>query len=279
LEQKLVGKTLWEWLTVLLVPLMIAAFTIAMTLQQNTISQRQHDSDQTIAADNRQKDIQIADDQRQATTLKAYLDDMTDLMLNHKLRQSKPDDEVAVVAGAKTLIALRGLDLDRKVTLISFLYAARLIGGERCCPSTFPALVGLGGAELNGIDLSKFWLDGIDLSGTHLGKAHLKGTGLQVAYLSWADLQKADLREANLHAADLHGANLHGANLQKADLSGAGLSGADLTDADLTDAYVTPEQLAQAHSLDNAILPDGSTYPSRSYLIPSQGPPCIYRCR
>src|SRR6266851_7585928 len=75
------GKTLWDWLNlmaVFLIPLMIGVFTLAITLQQNQISQKQHDSDQAIASD-----------QQQATILKAYFDDMTDLMLNHGLRQSK----------------------------------------------------------------------------------------------------------------------------------------------------------------------------------------------
>src|SRR5216684_370186 len=110
------GKTLWDLLNlmaVLLVPLMIGVFTLAITIQQNQISQNQHENDQ-----------RIADEQQQATTLKAYLDDMTDLMLNHGLGQSKSNEEVRIVARAKTLTALRGLNGDRKGTLIRFLSEA-----------------------------------------------------------------------------------------------------------------------------------------------------------
>jgi hypothetical protein len=58
-----------------------------------------------------------------------------------------------------------------------------------------------------------------------------------------------------LHEATLQGANLQGANLQEANLRGAKLQGADLQKAEITD-----EQLADAHSLQGATMPDGQKY-------------------
>jgi hypothetical protein len=59
----------------------------------------------------------------------------------------------------------------------------------------------------------------------------------------------------DLHEATLQGANLQGANLQEANLRGAKLQGADLQKAEITD-----EQLADAHSLQGATMPDGQKY-------------------
>jgi hypothetical protein len=91
------GKTLWDWLNllgVLLVPLMIGAGTIWVTNQQALISQDQHKSDQAIALD-----------QQRATTLKTYMDDITQLLLYEGLRESKAEDAaVRVTARAKTLL-------------------------------------------------------------------------------------------------------------------------------------------------------------------------------
>src|SRR5215467_3906513 len=82
------GKSLWDWLQLLIVPLMLAFAGFWFSLQQSEISalasQRQHDSDQKIAADNRQNDLRIALDQQRETTLKTYLDDMADLLLTHR---------------------------------------------------------------------------------------------------------------------------------------------------------------------------------------------------
>ena len=78
-----------------------------------------------------------------------------------------------------------------------------------------------------------------DFSGVHLDGANLRGV----------DLSRADLSKANLSKADLSGATLYRVDLYEADLSEANLRG----------AAVTVEQLAEARSLNGAILPDGTT--------------------
>ena len=66
------------------------------------------------------------------------------MLLNHNLLKSKQDDAVAILARARTLVALQGLDVERKGHLLTFLYEARLIGfvddsdsvGELLCVSS-----------------------------------------------------------------------------------------------------------------------------------------------
>lgn len=176
---------------------------------------------------------QLANDQQQQALLETYLDHMSTWLIDKHLRESQPQDEVRNVAHAETLSILRKLDPDRKVILLKFLYDSGLIG-------VFQA-----GGEVEK-SVTVIFLTGADFRGVQLRKA----------FLFEADLSGADLSDADLRDADLFGVDLSGADLSRADLSGADLSGASLLHA-----QVTSEQLAQAKSLKDTIMPDGSIHP------------------
>ena len=261
------GKTLWDWLQLLgvfAIPLVIAGATLLFSIQQAHLADLQHLSD-----------LKIADDQQQEATLKAYLDDMTTLLLDKKLGSQVVADkaasaEAAVVARAKTLVALHRLSAERKATVMQFLYEAGLIG--HCdntinCLKPIAPIIFMIGAELSGADLEGAVLDGAELVGANLSGADLECAELNNTFLSGVILNGADMVDAYLVSADLFGANLSDANLSGADLSGANLngadlggailSGADLTEANLTGAQYTDEQLAKAKSLKGTIMRDG----------------------
>ncbi len=233
------GKTFWDWLNLLgvfLIPIVIATASIWFSVQQNLtslqLSDKQHQSDQTIAVD-----------QQRATTLKTYMDDITGLLLHEGLRESKEDASVRVIARTKTLVALTQLDRERKGTLVQFIHEARLIGyyvyhGKGVKSTKIDAIIDLKIANLNGVSLNR---------------VNLLGASLQGASLRGADLYKANLSRASLEGAILEGTVLEGANLQG--------------------AKVTSEQLAKAWTLKDAILPDGSRYPSIGYPIPNHQEP------
>jgi hypothetical protein len=101
-------------------------------------------------------------------------------------------------------------------------------------------------------------LPGSDLCGADLYHANLSGSDLRQADFSEANLVGARMRRVDLGGANLRGANLSGADLGAADLNGADLRGADLSYANLERTKVSPEQLAEAGSLEGAILPDGT---------------------
>jgi len=255
------GKTLWDWMALLIIPTVLALGAIWFNWQE------------------RRAERQITSDQSSETALQAYLDAVTELLLDKDLRESNPDDEIRSIARARTLTVLRKLDKERKGILLRFLHESDLISGKA------RNVVALHEADLNGADLSFAKLEGTNLSkadlhGADMVSAKLSGANLSEAILSGADLTAIDLVKANLvHAylsdtilnwADLTDANLDGAvlrraKLRKADLTSANLSGADLigTDlskANLTDAQVSDEQLAQAKSLKGATMPDGTVH-------------------
>jgi hypothetical protein len=156
------AKTLWDWMQLLIIPAILAGG--AYWLNESA----------------RNQEIKIASDNRQETALQTYLDNMTELLLDKKLRESEVD-EVRAVARARTLTVLRRLDGERKGALIRFLYEADLIDKDK-------TVIDLGNADLSGANLS----------GATLIGANLRGANLRGANLSWAILIEANLLYANL---------------------------------------------------------------------------------
>ncbi len=194
------GKTFWDWLQLLIIPIVIAGLAAWFNITQAQISvqasQKQHDTD-----------VQLAADQERETVLVTFESAMSDLLLRDNLRSSKTGDAVRVVARARTLAALQSLDPTRKGYLVRFLFEAQLL---------------MSGAPDNPI---------VDLRDADLSGANLTGANLHEADLSGANLHEADLFSADLTSADLSGANLTSAQVGTLQLAQArSLQGATLPD-------------------------------------------------
>jgi uncharacterized protein YjbI with pentapeptide repeats len=247
------GKTLWDWLQLLIIPIVLASATLGFGWWQANLANQQHLQDQASALD-----------QQQATILQTYIDNIQDLLLNHHLLNSSPRSDVAILARARTLTALQGLDPKRKGTLVQFIYEAKLIGFFNPGTDATKDIIEPPIIELNRADLS-----GADLFAANLSEANLSTATLFAANLREAILIHANLNDADLVIADLSGAHLSGASFRYAYLSGAHLTGADLRDANLFDAYLrgadlsttnlTQQQLDQVLSCKDATLPPGLT--------------------
>jgi uncharacterized protein YjbI with pentapeptide repeats len=270
------GKTLWDWLQLLIIPLVLAVIALlfnrattrteqkiaADRYQQDIeIASRHYHEDRHIAERRYQNDRRIALDKQREDLLQSYLDRMSELLLKEKLRSSEVDAEVRDVARVRTITILFQLDARRIGYVFAFLRQTGLM-------STTPndSIVSLKSANLEKINFSQANLFRTDLSGAglslaDLSLADLSGADLSGADLSEANLIRANLSEANLLIADLSEAWLSGADFRGADLSEANLSGANLSEANLSRARVTEEQLAKAKSLRGATLPDGSKHP------------------
>jgi hypothetical protein len=240
------GRTVWDWLQMLVVPLMLVAVGFWFTTQQEVRQQ------------------QIEDQRSQDTALQAYFDGMTNLLIDEQgtqLRKLEPDTEVQRLIQARTETLFAILDKDREVSVVLFLARSDVI------PKGDP-LISLAGIDLSFIDLREIDLSETSLAASNLAhailtNANLSNSDLRNADLSEANLSRADLSKADLGNADLGNADLGDANLSEANLSDAKLSDADLTDANLTDADLTDakgwtrEQLTAARSLERATMPDG----------------------
>lgn len=178
------AKTLWDWMQLLIVPTVLI---IGGALFNRTLDQTNRD---------------VAFDKQREDALQAYLDKMTELLLDKSSRRSEQNDEVYYVARLRTSTVVRRLDASRKESLIRFLSESGLMNQ------------GIGN-DLKGIDLQK-----VDLSGANLNKANLSGANLLMANLSRTDLSGADLSRADLRAASMRETILRDADLRGALLCG-----------------------------------------------------------
>jgi len=260
------GKTVWDLLQLLIVPLALAVIGLWFAAQQDA---RQQQIENKRADAERKLAVQRAQDE----ALQAYLDQMASLLLGNGLRKSEAGSEERTLARARTLTVLGRLDTSRKTALMQFLVEADLV---QRVEGEVP-IISLRGADLSDADLVDADLEGAnvseaDLSGANLSSANLFHANLSEANLSGADLSDAALSAAVLNQADLSGADLSNAHLYEAFLVDADLSNADFEDATLFDAIlgfanlsgaegITNEKLEQqAKSLDYATMPNGQKY-------------------
>jgi len=233
-------KTIWDWLELLIIPLVLAGGVYYLNKEERKLER------------------EIAKDHQQEAALQAYINYMTELLLEKNLNTSK-SKQVRTIARIRTLTVLRGLDARRKGDVMDFLNEAGLIN--------LPNPV----VNLSSADFRNANLVGADLSNTHLQDVNMKGAVLHFAHLDGAVLIGAELSEAKLNSATLTGTNLTSVSLKDALLNGAKLSGANLLLANFKNATlfktnlkdaknISRQQLEIAKTLKGATMPDGTKH-------------------
>jgi hypothetical protein len=168
----------------------------------------QQDARQQRVEDQRaEAERELAKERAQDEALQAYLDQMSNLLLEKNLRTSEEDSEVRTLARARTLTVLGRLDPSRKTAVYQFLVDADLVQSidER------DPIISLNGADLGGANVSDANLRNADLNGADLSDAYLRGADLRNANLIGADLSDAYLKGADLSDVDRHGTIVDGA--------------------------------------------------------------------
>lgn len=199
------GKTLWDWLQLLIIPAVLAVGGYVFNL---TVSRNERDA--VTKRDQTERDI-AQDNQREAA-FQEYIDKMSELLLDRKLRESAEDDEVRKIARVRTLTVLSRLDRQHKRRVLQFLYESFLIVKDMC-------IIDLIGANFSNADLSQGVLFHANLNGANMRETDLRET----------DLLGADLTNANLSFANLCGANVTQEELNKA----KSLKGATMPDGSI----------------------------------------------
>lgn len=179
------------------------------------------------AQQSKQSDKENKDNQREEA-LQAYIESMSELLLEKKLSESKPDDEVRTIARVRTLAVLPRLDQGRKWSVLHFLKESGLINKD--LPIIDLDCADFSDADLRGINLLRANLCAADTSqeldlyeGVHLERADLSHAKLDGANFFMAKLQSAKLRWASLEGADFSNADLTGADLRNTKLHDAKL--------------------------------------------------------
>ncbi len=211
------GKTLWDWLSLLGVPVSLAV--LGYILQQL-----------------QQKRAEVL---AKEEVLQVYFDRLSALLVDKNLLaistkgDNATNEERELLASAMDVIRARTLsilrrfenDPERKTDVMRFLIEADMVSKLK---------LDLRGANLRGV-----YLGGIDLS-----DADLSGTDLSQARFGGATLIRVKLIRVKLIGADFF----------FTDLEGVDFSNADLSEADFTYSNVTVEQLVKA-KLCNTTLP------------------------
>jgi uncharacterized protein YjbI with pentapeptide repeats len=275
------GKTLGDWLQLLIVPLVLALAAFALNAAQ---ADRDREQDVRQAAQERR----VAEDRAREDALRSYLQQISDLITDHGLSSASHRGtglDVRTLARTLTVTTLRRLDAERKSLVLRFLLEGDLITGTttwlkspdgRVPIETRLPQVSLAGADLQGVAVPRFLqrrtgpnargqyevvaasFQGADLRDADFRETHLNGVSLLNA-----DLSGADFRQANLRGADFRFACISRAQFARITVGERGddaytvdfaavrgrdvdFSGADLTDATFVNARLTEVNLESA---------------------------------
>lgn len=250
------GKTLWDWLQLLILPTIILCAALIIRLNSNS------DTSTPASKSGRQGSLSRLRLDTAEIVLQAYFDQMTTLLLDREL-QFTNDEATRQLARYRTLSALRGLDGVRKGLVVKFLHETRLIYTK----DGKSPIIDLRDADLSGADLSHMELQYISLKRAYMQNTNLEGANLNMAKMNGARLQGASLRGTSLHKtemirttmqnADLSSAELHSTNLVWADLSGA-----DLREANMQWSIMLWANFTHTQFNNKTILPDQSNWTS-----------------
>ena len=101
------GKTLWDWMQLLIVPLVLAIGGLWFNQIQKT---REHEASEQNAKIERE----LASDNQREALLQSYLDRMAELLLDKHLMDEEVNNKARDIARAQTLTVLSRLDPVRK---------------------------------------------------------------------------------------------------------------------------------------------------------------------
>ena len=210
------AKTLWDFLQLLIVPLMLVLlaylFNDAQAKRENAREDERAKHAETLAEQRIEEDRELAQEARRDDILQVYLTQMNDLMLHRHLVRAWPGSTVKNVARSLTLTTLRRLDGKRKGEVVRFLYEANLLRPYRA----------------------------LDLTGADLQEADLVNSELFDTSFARTDLRGAHFGSASLVDTDFTGALLANASFRGSELSGVQFVFADLTDAHFDHAHLLP---------------------------------------
>jgi hypothetical protein len=186
------GKTLWDWGSLLGVPLSLAI--LGYVLQEQQRKRADNETKEEVLQNYFDRlSVLLIDKNLIALSNKSNLPKITSIALSNKSQLSTitPEEQELLdsaldVIRARTLSILRRFekDAERKTSVMNFLIETEIISKSK-----------------------------LNLQGANLISANLQG-----AYLIGAELRGAELQGAKLYHARLNGANLNGAKLQEANL-------------------------------------------------------------
>jgi len=225
-------KTLWDWMELVLSPLIIALIAFWFNARDNYLKQERN-----------------IDEQRELA-LQSYLEKVTSEFLTSG---DLIEPEKNLFIKTKTLSTLRVLDGIRKGYLIKFLYESSLIRDRDSNEILY-------NADLTEIVLNHAQLFEINLSNTLLVRSNFEDTFLRATNFSDSDCFRANFKISNLRAANFQNAVLEEADFQSSILDYSNLSNVSLKKGNFKNAQLFSTNLRSARlsgaNFTNAVLND-----------------------
>ncbi|CCI22031.1 membrane hypothetical protein [Microcystis aeruginosa PCC 9809] len=246
-------KSFWDWLQLLIVPLMLALGAFYLN----------------SAADFR--DYQIAQERKQQEILTDYFSKMQDLIVETKkiketsgYKESHPKDqevmllpEFSSTAQALTLSVLEQLDGKRKGKVITYLAESQLITitVDNNKPSTQPEIK-LDGANLDDIELGN--------NGPRNSLNENEMTIIDQIQIKNANMKRANLSGLRSRHSELRGSYLENASLKNVYFTGSTMTASRFINGQITDVDFTGVDLAKTIfdnvKLENITISDKTNF-------------------
>lgn len=235
------GKTLWDWLQLLIIPVVLIAGGYLLNHTDQERQQRESDS-------RSKREQEVAQDQLRENIFQDYLNQMSDLFEKWDLRDPVENLKPRAVATARTITVIRALDGRRNALLIGFLRDCGLM-------APFGEAITLAEYDLSGVDLSGADLSGADLAKTNLTSSVLRHTYLAGVALNYAILADADFSYSRIEVVNCHDVMMQRSKFNRSHLRNVSFSISNLREADLSNANLYQARFGGSH-LDAAVLRD-----------------------
>lgn len=267
IQRRCFNHSVYEWLTLfssLFVPLVIGVLTVVLPLQQQNLSERQHENTKNIAFNNRLQDMELLRDQQRQEILNTYEQDLAQLLFKYKListnvstnateieeetnkHQDDDDDEdqrISFILRTKTLHALRQLDPARKILLIQLIIDSGIVHRINISRADLSSLIFPPGSHFNQLQFVEVIARNITLQRISLIESNFSRSILDDSTFDYSNCSSSDFSYASLQRTDWRGTDVSQAMFNYSNLLGA---------------KITQQQLATVKSLQGAILPNGS---------------------
>lgn len=210
-------KSLWDWLQLLVVPLILAISAFYLNYASAA-------KDKYLAGVQQERDAELAIKQKQQDVFKTYLSQMQNLLLKDTDQvQRNLSPRYKALATALTLTALDELNGERKGKVIAYLAKSDLINKDN--PD-----VDLLNANLKGIELENIILTNVNISKAHMQNAKLSKVQFTASDLRGANFSGATLDDVFFSESNLIGSNFYGVIFKNVRLANSPAKGVCLSE-------------------------------------------------
>lgn len=253
------GKSLWDWLELLVVPASLAFLFWTLENREDKVSR------------------EISIDQFRENLLNEYFNTMGRLENQGYFNLTQADENSGIkpqpsenIGWFRTVSITQHLDPKRKRLVLEFLYYSNLLFHHGYH-------INLLGSNFSNGDYERIFLNSTNLCEVNFENSNFYKAHLDNALFRASNLKNTDFRQSTLIGADFSGADLSGAKFDDAfipntnfsnltDLTNVSFNNASIQRCNFFNSLLDENQLKNAKSLAGTLLPDGSLYDGRYNL-------------